>query len=74
MGITDDLLLNGGDIDEEDSDDDGIADIRRVAAFNSMKSFLEEHNLTVFIGVVASRQCQDMSIDALKAKSESQIR
>ena len=71
LGITDELL-NGGDLDDEDSDD-GMADIRRIAAFNSLKSFLEEHNLTVFIGV-ASRQCQGMSIDALKAKSESQIR
>lgn len=69
LGITDELL---NDIEDEDSDD-GMADIRRIAAFNSLKSFLEEHNLTVFIGV-ASRQCQGMSIDALRAKSESQIR
>ena len=77
LGITDELLLNdaGDDIFQDycEDSDDGMADIRRIAAFNSLKSFLEENNLTVFIGV-ASRQCQGMSIDALRTKSESQIR
>ena len=51
----DGLGITSCDEGEEDSDD-GITDIRRVAAFNSLKSFLEEHNLTVFVGV-ASQHC-----------------
>ena len=66
MGIT------SCDEGEEDSDD-GMTDIRQVAAFNSLRGFFEQHDLTVFVGV-ASRKCQGMSIDVLKAKSESQIR
>ena len=50
-----------------------MTDIRKVAAFNSLKNFFEDNNLTVFIGV-ASRECEGLSIDALRAKSESQIR
>lgn len=57
----------------ESDEDDQMTDIRKIAAFNSLKKFLEDHNLKVFVAI-ASRKCQGMSIDTLKAKSESQIR
>ena len=48
-----------GDVDgsdEGDWSDDGITDIRRVAVFNSLKNFLVENNLQIFLGV-ANRKC-----------------
>ena len=39
--------------DEDEESDDGVTDIRRVAAFNSLKNFLEVNNLTVFIRVAS---------------------
>jgi len=57
----------------ESDDDDQMTDIRKIAAFNSLKKFLEDNNLKDFVAI-ASRKCQGMSIDTLMVKSESQIR
>lgn len=68
-GLADSDIEEGEGL-ESDGDDVQMTDIRRVAALNSLKQFLEANDLGVLVNIT-SRKCQGMSLDVLKTKSES---